>query len=568
MSISAAFSPILPKILTMAYYKIINGIRYDRALLDAADSYTKGRGEWQISLQEIQSLYTIATDAKTVTETEWRTLRYIVQNYPLTESAQKWFEEKSQGTSELTAIDALMTRIVREEFGFSGLRWQIDAEEANRQNKNITNIVDFPTAVRGALRAYLERGLNQLSLEAVVARRISGEETPAENRQNVRKFMNEGTLYLVPERPADRKAFELDLPDSLNLDGVWYFVLEIPTFSPVLFLAQGIRYNPPFFSNIGYISRRFDTDELIFKVVRQLTQFTRLQWDIDQEELARQLQIREGQNFGEALFAALYVGIFNGESSFSFRDFIRQDIWQDPDRDLDFYMREYIETGTLSLLSPQTGMVDFKIPANLVPDFDFNWVFGLEMPRKTDARFVITAWRMPNIDYSWCDGFIPVQRSFEEQIQLVKEEFNLPTLQIIASETEFEAQRQQFGADFRTFTSLLRQALNTILHDYLNPTSVFNTVAKVHIENVNPAHFDDPQEYRAAIKQLIINYLKTGSLEFLPIELPDNNPVDGESIEEFWQFFGYLPDLSDIGFWVIIARYPDDGQLPYCYGFN
>ncbi|MCB0544921.1 MAG: hypothetical protein KDC70_15445, partial [Saprospiraceae bacterium] len=111
-------------------------------------------------------------------------------------------------------------------------------------------------------------------------------------------------------------------------------------------------------------------------------------------------------------------------------------------------------------------------------------------------------------------------------------------------------------------------ALNTILHDYLRPYSVFNIVAQVHRDDVNPDHFDDPFEYRAAIKHLIFNYLKTGSLEFLPIELPDNNPVEGESIQEFWQFFCLLPGLGDFGFWVIIPRFPDDGQLPYCYGVN
>ena len=109
---------------------------------------------------------------------------------------------------------------------------------------------------------------------------------------------------------------------------------------------------------------------------------------------------------------------------------------------------------------------------------------------------------------------------------------------------------------------------HTILNDYLTPYSVFNTVARKHGEDVRASQFDDPFEYRAAIRSLIFNYLKSGSLEFLPIELPDNNPVDGEPIQEFWQFYGLLPSLEKIGFWVIIPRYPDDEQLPYCYGFN
>ena len=57
----------------MAYYKIINGIRYDRQLLEAAESYTKGKGEWQISHEEIQQLFSLAEDGLRVTAIEWRT---------------------------------------------------------------------------------------------------------------------------------------------------------------------------------------------------------------------------------------------------------------------------------------------------------------------------------------------------------------------------------------------------------------------------------------------------------------------------------------------------------------
>ncbi len=48
----------------MAYYKIINGIRYDRALLEVAELQTQGRGEWRISLDEIKGIYGIATNGK------------------------------------------------------------------------------------------------------------------------------------------------------------------------------------------------------------------------------------------------------------------------------------------------------------------------------------------------------------------------------------------------------------------------------------------------------------------------------------------------------------------------
>jgi len=61
--------------------------------------------------------------------------------------------------------------------------------------------------------------------------------------------------------------------------------------------------------------------------------------------------------------------------------------------------------------------------------------------------------------------------------------------------------------------------------------------------------------------------IKTGTLEFLPIELPDNNPPDGEAIQEFSQFFGLVARVVGC-FFRSLSRFPDDEQLPYYYGFN
>jgi hypothetical protein len=553
----------------MSYYKIINGIRYDRSLLEAAGQYTEGRGEWRISLDEIQSIYTLALDGGKITETEWRTLRYIAQNFTLTNPAQEWFAQQAEDTGGMLNVDAIMQRIVREEFGLNGLNWQISSDEANRQNGKASSIVDFAAAIRSSLRAFLERGFNQLSLEAVARRRISGEETPEQNQQNIRMFLNDGgILYLVPE--TNRDSLELDLPHDLDTESNWYVALHIPTFAPVVFLARVARNNPSNFFNIGFISRRPPLEDIVRSVVVSLAQMPGLDRAIDEAEVNRQLEITEHQNFGEALFAALFVGIFNGESSFSFRDFIRDDIWLDPDRTLEFYMREYIRRGTIHLLSPEIAM-DFNIPASFIPDFDMNWAFLLEMPSKTDVRFVITALRDGNLDFSWNDGFRQEGLSFQAQIeQVLITEFNLPALQLIANEDEFEAQREELGSDFRNFSSVLRQALNTILHDYIRPNSVFNVVGQKDIDDIDPDFFDDPFEYRAAIKHRIKTYLSSGtaSLELLPRELPDNNPVDGEPIEDSWQFFGHIPNLAPVGFWVIIPRYPEPRQLPYTYGFG
>lgn len=554
----------------MSYYKIIHGIRYDRSLLDAADFHTTGRGEWQLSLEEIQHIFQIAGDGNIYTEIEWRTLLYIRQNYPFTAPALAWLDEQLQANNSAGDIENTIEQVIRNEFGLEGLQWQISAEEVQQQLNRPGNVLAFGDALKNGLNALLSGGINVLSLSAVVKRRTGNGEIEDEAflMDTTRQLLNNGgILFLVPESVPQQELLAHDLPKDLNFDLFWHFGLYVPALSPVLFMSSVLRSSPDFYHSKGYISRRVPLDELIPQVIVQLAQFPGLQWDIPSESVQQQLAHTPDQNFGEALFGALFVGIFNGESSFSFRDFIGQEVWVDPDRDLEDYMREYIETGTIYLLSSENS-TSFNIPEFLQPDLSHDWAFLLKMPLKTDAYFIITSSRAFGFDASWNDGYLPETLSLAQQTQKVLQQFHLESLTIILPEEEFEAQRLQFGPDYRSFSSLLRQAINTIYSDYITPNSVFNEVAKRFADDIQAEHFDDPMDYRAAIRFQIQSFLLSGSLEFLPIELPDNNPVDGEPIEVFWQFFGFIADLSSVGFWVIIPRYLDDGQLPYTYGFD
>ena len=73
------------------YYKTIKGKRYDRSLLDLADSLTTGGGDGRISLQDAKAIFKKVTDGSTYTDTEKATMQYIRDNYRFTESADKWF---------------------------------------------------------------------------------------------------------------------------------------------------------------------------------------------------------------------------------------------------------------------------------------------------------------------------------------------------------------------------------------------------------------------------------------------------------------------------------------------
>ena len=76
----------------MAYVSI-DGVQYEKELLELAKEHTTGRGEGQISKAEAQSLIDSALDGAGVTETEMRTLQYIRKSYPFTDAAAAQFDD-------------------------------------------------------------------------------------------------------------------------------------------------------------------------------------------------------------------------------------------------------------------------------------------------------------------------------------------------------------------------------------------------------------------------------------------------------------------------------------------
>ena len=79
--------------MAKSYYKIVKGVRYDRALLEAAENRIKGQGDGRISEQDLKELVDLSEDGKGITITELRTLRYIQDELNLTEKAQRWLTD-------------------------------------------------------------------------------------------------------------------------------------------------------------------------------------------------------------------------------------------------------------------------------------------------------------------------------------------------------------------------------------------------------------------------------------------------------------------------------------------
>lgn len=75
----------------MAYYKTIDGKKYDADLLAAADEAVAGRGDGRISEADAAMLLEKVKDGDSYTDIEKATVAYIRENYKWTEEADEWF---------------------------------------------------------------------------------------------------------------------------------------------------------------------------------------------------------------------------------------------------------------------------------------------------------------------------------------------------------------------------------------------------------------------------------------------------------------------------------------------
>ena len=74
-------------------YQSIDGVQYEKELLDLATKHTTGRGEGKLSRDEVADLFKSAQDGPGVTDTERRTLQYIRNNFAFTDAAARDFDE-------------------------------------------------------------------------------------------------------------------------------------------------------------------------------------------------------------------------------------------------------------------------------------------------------------------------------------------------------------------------------------------------------------------------------------------------------------------------------------------
>merc|ERR1711976_533656 len=85
-------SPAKTAKIEEAHYKTIDGVKYDRALLEAAEKYA---ADGQVSFEEAHKLFQMAqTHGKHVTGREKETLEYALKAFKFTDKAKTYFNSE------------------------------------------------------------------------------------------------------------------------------------------------------------------------------------------------------------------------------------------------------------------------------------------------------------------------------------------------------------------------------------------------------------------------------------------------------------------------------------------
>ncbi|MBX2871559.1 MAG: hypothetical protein KTR30_05650 [Saprospiraceae bacterium] len=171
-----------------SYYRVIDGLRYDRKVLDEADARTQGQGDGRISQDDAEFLLPLFGDFGDVTIIEERTLQYVLENYNWTEAAQNWFLERVTRISRQSQVSGLLIAILKYEFEFERLSLAYFEDEALQQMLDFENKVSLPDA----LRKVLDNLLNNTA-EGAIRANLS-----YYNDAEYKEFLEGGRLVLLP----------------------------------------------------------------------------------------------------------------------------------------------------------------------------------------------------------------------------------------------------------------------------------------------------------------------------------------------------------------------------------
>jgi len=222
-----------------AYYQIINGQRYDRGLLEAAQQLTEGRGDGRISQKDAAILLDKVQDGRGITPTEKRTLRYLLETLKWTEKAAEWINTQLDLSTTQEAEHDQAAHLIRTEFDLPSLSYHIEPGDIAEQESLAPNQISFADALRLALQTLLTNDSPRESPRFLIGESFGlfpAQDPGAEDRitAHLREFLLAGALRLLPNLDWNDADVEFDFNPPEEGETVvdnWIFTLSLPTLS-------------------------------------------------------------------------------------------------------------------------------------------------------------------------------------------------------------------------------------------------------------------------------------------------------------------------------------------------
>jgi hypothetical protein len=227
------------------YYKVIDGQRFDLALLQQVDTYISTASGNALSEAEVRAIGEAIHDSNRITQIEKNTLEYIRSNYPLSAKAAKWWDEN------IKISDNLQQRIflLKSRHHIPGLSIEFDQKERFRQTNIPSNKLGFEEALSKAILCLLN---DETSAETPFNLVKELFPTPSETNPNsasmeqiearLQVFFNTGKLGLLPEYdvndPESWDKLPYNIPENREtVEDNWIFVLSLPDLSDHIYWA-------------------------------------------------------------------------------------------------------------------------------------------------------------------------------------------------------------------------------------------------------------------------------------------------------------------------------------------
>lgn len=216
----------------VGYYKIIDGLRYDRRILAKAEELTMGKGDGRISKKDAKILFPFFGDMGSITIEEERSLYYLLDKHKWTDAAKAWFAQQMESLRKESDVFGQIQHVFTQVFGFSGLAFEFIRAELSQQILGLANQISFPEALWRALHNLIHYKAEH-SLAWNLAHWHQLDPTVhyrgGKLENLVRNYLQGGRLVLLPGNMKSEPALP-SFPSPFHNESLaenWFFGLEL-----------------------------------------------------------------------------------------------------------------------------------------------------------------------------------------------------------------------------------------------------------------------------------------------------------------------------------------------------